>query len=83
MADGSDSFAYSRDIEHAMAQLQAAALVLGGGSPLRLDRELSRASGIDQPRCGFYCDKDFIGLFGPVGSNMQSACGSEFVRDHL
>jgi hypothetical protein len=67
----------------AMTQLQAAAFVLGRGTPVRLDRELSRASGIHQPRSRFYCDKDLLGIFGPVGCDMQSACGFEFVRDHL
>ncbi len=48
MADGSDSFAYSRDIEHAMAQFQSAAFVLGRGPPIGTIAELQFAGGIVQ-----------------------------------
>jgi len=48
MADESGSFAYSRDIEHAMTQLQAAALVLGRGPPIGTIAELQFAGGIVQ-----------------------------------
>ena len=48
MADGSDSFAYSRDIEHAMAQLQAAALIFCYRLPIGTIAELQFAGGIVQ-----------------------------------
>jgi len=48
MADESDSFAYSCDIEHVLTQLQAAALIFGYGPPIGAIAELQFAGGIVQ-----------------------------------
>ena len=48
MADGPGSLAYSRDIEHAMTQLQAAALIFCYRLPIGTIAELQFAGGIVQ-----------------------------------